>query len=328
MAYHHYRNNVPGWGTQNFQLVAPPVPGYQPMPTWTGLDFYSAHAMGGDPMLYQNTMSRFHNWFGGVGKEEARYWHSRAYGGIGEVTRMMPEEIGAAAAYEAYREMKYSSSMYNFLYSDFERHREALRGMAIAEVVRLWQDTGRAFDQYGQQVACDAAASTADQILRQREMEGGHLGMGLGAGSYRDRRNSFSAYPVSGYAGSMGGSVYGGGSPMMGSMGIPGSPYSPMGGGFGQAVGMPMSYGGGYGGSYGGGYPGSYGGGYPGSYGGSPYDLAGGLQVPGIGFPGYATSLPGTPAALILPPAEGHHHRRSRSRSHRHHRRHRSHDRY
>jgi hypothetical protein len=319
-------------------------------------------------MLYQNTMSRFHNWFGGVGKEEARYWHSRAYGGIvrspsistspfpvsfelkGEVTRMMPEEIGAAAAYEAYREMKYSSSMYNFLYSDFERHREALRGMAIAEgnvtidlspslspfhfshvidslviiVVRLWQDTGRAFDQYGQQVACDAAASTADQILRQREMEGGHLGMGLGAGSYRDRRNSFSAYPVSGYAGSMGGSVYGGGSPMMGSMGIPGSPYSPMGGGFGQAVGMPMSYGGGYGG----GYPGSFGGGYPGSYGGSPYDLAGGLQVPGIGFPGYATSLPGTPAALILPPAEGHHHRRSRSRSHRHHRRHRSHDRY
>jgi hypothetical protein len=46
---------------------------------------------------------------------------------------MMPEEIGAAAAYEAYREMKYSPNMYNFLYTDVERHREALRGMAIAE---------------------------------------------------------------------------------------------------------------------------------------------------------------------------------------------------
>jgi hypothetical protein len=252
---------------------------------------------------------------------------------------MMPEEIGAAAAYEAYREMKYSSSMYNFLYTDFERHREALRGMAIAEgnvtidpspfhfthvidsfiikVVRLWQDTGRVLDQHGQQVACDAAASTADQILAQRGMEGGHLGMGLGAGSYRDRRNSFSAYPASGYAGSMGGSVYGGSSPMMGTMSIPGSPYSPMGGGL--PVGMPMSS---YGGGYGGGYAGSYGG-----YAASPYDLSGGLQVPGMGYPGYATSLPGSPAAIILPPAEGHHHRH-RSRSHRHHRRHRSHDRY
>jgi hypothetical protein len=186
----------------------------------------------------------------------------------------------------------------------------------IIKVVRLWQDTGRAFDQYGQQVACDAAASTADHILRQSEMEWGHLGMGLGAGSYRGRRSSFGAYPMSGYAGSMGGSVYGGSSPMMGGMAIPGSPYSPMGGGllgggFAPTAGMPMSWGGGY----------------AGSYAASPYDFAGGLQVPAIGYPGYATSLPGTPAALILPPAEDHH-RRHRSRSHRSHRRHRSHDRY
>ena len=89
MAYNHYRY-TPGWGTQQvcglvlrpylsfaqysylqFQLGAPPLPTYQPLPTcmcatslenWgaqnsylshtgSGLDFYSAHAMGGDPYV-------------------------------------------------------------------------------------------------------------------------------------------------------------------------------------------------------------------------------------------------------------------------------------
>jgi len=276
-------------------------------------------------MLYQNTMSRFSSWYGGVGKEEAKYWHHRAYGGIGEITRMQPQEIGAAAAYEAYRQIKYGSSMYQFLYSNYEQQREALRGLAIAEVVRLWQDTGRMFDQYGQQVACDAAAATADHIISQRELDDGQgFGLGFGTGSYRDRRSSFSAYPMSGYAGSMGGSmggsVYGGSSPIMGpsAIPIPGSPYSGMGGMGGGipyansvGIGMPMSYGG-----------------YAGSYGTPGYDV-GGLQVAGMGghpLGGYA-SFPGTPATVILPPPEDHHRRRSH-RHHRHHRRHRSHDRY
>ncbi|KAI0250168.1 hypothetical protein BJV78DRAFT_1283469 [Lactifluus subvellereus] len=264
MAYHYYRNNVPGWGTQQFQLGAPPLPNYQPQPTWSGLDFYSAHAMGGDPMLYQNTMSRFSSWYGGVGKMEARYWHRHAYGGLGEITRMLPQEIGAAAAYEAYRQIKYGTSMYQFLYSDYEQQREALRGLAIAEVVRLWQDTGRMIDQYGLQVACDAAAATADSIISQSELEDGQgLGLGFGTGSYRGRRNSFN-HPMSSYAGSMGGSVYGGSSPPMGTIPIPGSPYLGMGGGVPYAnsvgVGMPMSY------------PG-----HVGSYGMPGYDF-GGLQ--------------------------------------------------
>jgi hypothetical protein len=46
---------------------------------------------------------------------------------------MQPQEVGAAAAYEAYRQIKYGSSMYQFLYSDYERQREALRALAIAE---------------------------------------------------------------------------------------------------------------------------------------------------------------------------------------------------
>lgn len=45
----------------------------------------------------------------------------------------MPQEVGAAAAYEAYRQIKYGSSMYQFLYGDYDRHREALRALAIAE---------------------------------------------------------------------------------------------------------------------------------------------------------------------------------------------------
>jgi len=244
----------------------------------------------------------------------------------------MPQEVGAAAAYEAYRQIKYGSSMYQFLYGDYDRHREALRALAIAEVVRLWQDTGRGHDQYGMQVACDAAAATAYHIVSHREMEEGMgMGMGYGAGSYRDRRNSFAAFPTPGYAssGGYGGSVYGGsiagGSPIMGSSSIPipGSPYSHMGGGVPYAGSMGSV----------GGYPSSLygGGGYVGSYPtyGSPgYDV-GGLQVgyPMSGMGGYG-SLPSSPQTIVIPPpSEGHHHRRHR-RHHHHHRRHRSHDRY
>jgi hypothetical protein len=162
----------------------------------------------------------------------------------------------------------------------------------------MWQETGRMMDQHSQQVACDAAAATADHIVTQRELD---EGLGHGIGSYRDRRNSFNAYPMSGYAGSMGGSVYGGSSPLMapGAISMPGSPY--MGGGLPYAsAAMPMSYGGG---------------GYL-----SPYP-------PGYEFGGYPGSLPGTATTVLLPPAEEYR-PRHRHRHHHHHRRHRSHDRY
>jgi hypothetical protein len=50
---------------------------------------------------------------------------------------MMPAEVGAAAAYEAYRQIKYSTNAYSFLYDDYDRQAEALRGMAVAEGVSL-----------------------------------------------------------------------------------------------------------------------------------------------------------------------------------------------
>jgi len=312
------------------------MPSYQPQPSWTGQDFYSAHALGGDPLLYQDTISRFSSGMGGFGKHEAKMWHLRAYGGLGEVTHMPPQEVGAAAAYEAYRQIKYGTSMYQFLYSDYERQREALQGLAIAEIVRLWQDTGRGHDQYGLQVACEVAASTAHHISSQREMEESQgFGVGFGGGSYRGgRRSSFGAFPPSGYAGSggfgggsVGGSVYGGtsmggGSPLMPSspIGIPGSPYShgggiPYAGSMGSFGGHPSSFGG-HAGSYGG-HVGSYG-----AFGSPGYDV-GGLQSGYLG--GYA-SLPGSPQTIIIPPPEGRRHRHRHH--HHHHRRHRSHDRY
>jgi len=326
MAYNYYRY-APGWGTQQFQLGAPPLPTYQPQPTWTGQDFYSAHAMGYDPNYYHNTISRLSTGLGGFGRQEARMWHRRAYAGFGEVTRMMPPEIGAAAAYEAYRQIKYGTSVYNFLYEDYDRQHEALRAMAIAEAVRLWQDTGRAVDQYGLQAACDSAAATANNINMERELEDP---MGYGT---RSRRNSFAAFAAPGYASSGGfggGSVYGGGgSPLLlGGGSMPGTPGMmpsaiPMAGSaysagvpYASSVGMPvaMPYGG-YAGSYG-----SYG-----SYGAPGYDY---LGVPSPYSMGGYASLPGTPGAMLIAPPDDHHRRHRHRHHHHHHRRHRSRDRY
>jgi hypothetical protein len=50
---------------------------------------------------------------------------------------MMPQEIGFAAAYEAYRQFKYSTSVYNHLYTDYERQHDVLRALAIAEGMSL-----------------------------------------------------------------------------------------------------------------------------------------------------------------------------------------------
>jgi len=46
---------------------------------------------------------------------------------------MLPEEIGHAAAYEAYRTWVHNSSMYEPLSGDIERETEGLVGLAVAE---------------------------------------------------------------------------------------------------------------------------------------------------------------------------------------------------
>lgn len=52
----------------------------------------------------------------------------------GEVARMLPTEIGYAAAYEAYRiYIHHNARLYESLYSRPERQREALVATAVAE---------------------------------------------------------------------------------------------------------------------------------------------------------------------------------------------------
>lgn len=50
---------------------------------------------------------------------------------------MLPEEIGHAAAYEAYRTWIHNSSIYEPLSGDIERQREGLIGLAVAEGIAM-----------------------------------------------------------------------------------------------------------------------------------------------------------------------------------------------
>lgn len=49
--------------------------------------------------------------------------------------QLLPDDIGAAAAYEAYRTWKHNSFLHEPLSADREQQREGLVGMAIAEGV-------------------------------------------------------------------------------------------------------------------------------------------------------------------------------------------------
>ncbi|RPD73767.1 hypothetical protein L226DRAFT_464829 [Lentinus tigrinus ALCF2SS1-7] len=168
MAYDYYRNNIPGWGTSQFQFGAPPAPMFHPQPSWGGLDFFNAHAINPDPMLYNTVMARAPHFAGmGLGRDQARYWHKRIYSGLIPLMQVLPNDMGAAAAYEAYRMWKHNSFLYEPLGADREAQREGLIGMAIGEATRLWQYAGRPTDTYGLRAACEAAAAAAS-ILAER----------------------------------------------------------------------------------------------------------------------------------------------------------------
>ncbi|KAK7057406.1 hypothetical protein R3P38DRAFT_2840776 [Favolaschia claudopus] len=179
MNYNYYQQTAPGWGTNQLQFGQPPAPSFQPQPNWGGQDFYNAHAINPDASLYDNAWNRVRSYSGsnveqGVGLHEAKHWHRRAYGGLGEVTQMPPEEIGHAAAYEAYRTWIHNSSMYEPLSGDIERQREGLIGLAVAEASRLLQFSNRSMDQYSRTAASESAAATASIIFYQsREREEG-----------------------------------------------------------------------------------------------------------------------------------------------------------
>ncbi|RDB25311.1 hypothetical protein Hypma_008059 [Hypsizygus marmoreus] len=181
MAYNYYQQAQPGWGTSQFQFGPPPTPNFQSQPNWGGMDFYRAHAQTSDPSLFDHAWNRVRDYSGssipgvGVGLHEARHWHRLAYGGIGELSRMLPAEIGHAAAYEAYRTWIHNSSIYEPLSGDVARQREGLIGLAVAEATRLLPFAGRQMDHYSHMAASDAAAATASVIFFQsrEERDGG-----------------------------------------------------------------------------------------------------------------------------------------------------------
>jgi len=157
---------MPGWGTNQFQFIPPPAPGFQPQPTWGGSDYYRAHAGNADPAWYNHAWRhlRENRGYLGVGMHEARRYHRQAYGST-RMSSMLPEEIGHAAAYEAYRTWMHNSYMYEPLGGDRERQREGLIGLAAAEVVRLMQTIGRDLDLYACTSAVNASASTASHLF-------------------------------------------------------------------------------------------------------------------------------------------------------------------
>lgn len=318
---YYQQSGTPGWGTSQFQFGPPAAPNFQPQPSWGGRDYYRAHAADADPNLFDHAWNSVRDYREydssgaiGVGIHEARHWHRRAYGGLGELTQMEPPEIGHAAAYEAYRTWIHNSSMHEPLSGDIERQREALIGLATAEASRLFQYTNRSLDSFARMEAVECAAATASHIFywsRERD-EGEHFRGRSHQGGFGDldpyaldtdlmyprprhrshsRHRSSSVHPPMGYAGS-------GDMPI----GYPGS-----------GGGMPI----GYAGSGGGmpiGYAGS-GGGMPIGYAGSgsgmppPVGMAPGM-APGMGYAGsghgmmpsaapypgnnYASSFPGS----------------------------------
>ncbi|KDQ57015.1 hypothetical protein JAAARDRAFT_194199 [Jaapia argillacea MUCL 33604] len=307
MAYfQHYQNAGPGWGTRNYQFGRPPSPDFQPQPKWQGLDYYRAHAQdGSDPFFFHYALERC---FGqpnstGVPLLDARRYHRMIYGGLVPLSTALPSEYGHAAAYEAYRMWKYNSALSEPVGGDYERQREAIVGLAIAEATHLWRRTGRAVNKVDCQAACEAAASTATLIFTQNEQQTSFGGMG-------------SQYGGGGMMGQYGGGQYGGG--MQGqpnrqySRSV--SPYGGMGpgtlGGIGGMNDMGMGAGGygGMGGGYnsdmgpGGGYNNSMGGGSPylGVPGGTPYPYQGGGGG-GYRQRSHSMSAPGSPYGGAFP---------------------------
>ncbi|PPR02981.1 hypothetical protein CVT26_004925, partial [Gymnopilus dilepis] len=155
-----------------------------------GYDFYRAHAATADPYYFDHAWNRVREYGGapaggmGVGLNEARHWHRRAYGAMvddlsifpfylsllfaqNEVHLLAPEELGHAAAYEAYRTWIHNSQIYEPLSGDIERQREALTALAVAEATRLLQFSSRPMDQLARLAATEAAAHTASYIFYQ-----------------------------------------------------------------------------------------------------------------------------------------------------------------
>lgn len=260
MAYEYYRGAAPGWGTSQYQMGTPPLPGFHPEPTWGAMDYYRANTLNPDPSMMSSIWDRVRGVSvpGSYRSREARHIHRQIYSGLISPNRALPSEIGSAAAYEAYRTWKYHSSAFLPPGVQSENVREGLVGTAAAEASRLWQISGRGMDTYGLRDALETAAVTASHLYYRRladnaGMVGGAQSMqpslgapgvaGGGATSSVLARDfayppprSLSVPPVMGAGSSIVPSPYIGGSPLPGvSAGLAG-----VGTGLGGGQGLPL----------------------------------------------------------------------------------------
>ena len=214
-AYDFYRTNAGGWGTNQIRFGPPPPVQFQPQPTWGGYDFLRAHSnMTPDPALWQRALGRISSGAPldplGVGLNNARLYHHRLFGGLASMIDMLPQEIGHAAAYEAFRIWIHNSQLYEPLSADPLQQREALIGLAVAEAMRLFQNTTLRMDNIGLYPAIEAAAATAAMLFQEVLASEGMGAMGMGTNP-----------AMGGTAGMVPGAAYSGATGALGAAGDP-----------------------------------------------------------------------------------------------------------
>jgi len=184
MSYNYYRSSAPStWGTSNYRFGYPPEPLFRPQPTWGGLDYYQAHALNPDPIMYHRIREGRYD-TEGVGLHEARHWHRQAYGGFGDIRSLSPRDIGHAAAYEAYRIWIHNRTISD-LRSDGGERREAFIALAVAEVSHIFP-TGQVYHERRKfREACETAAATASTIFHTLDEDEFSSGSHLSPGSFR-----------------------------------------------------------------------------------------------------------------------------------------------
>jgi len=175
MAYDYYRGYQPQmWGNPQYQLPAAPAVSYIPQTGWGGMDYYRAHTRWADVEedddIFERIIHGVRRWIGNAGSntEEAREAHQRVYAGWIDMRTASPEIVGAAAAFEALRFWETNSSLRLPVVDDLEREEDAIMGLAVAEVSKLWGYTGRLWGDRGRKEAAEEAAATVHRIFRRQ----------------------------------------------------------------------------------------------------------------------------------------------------------------
>ncbi|KAG9006018.1 hypothetical protein FRB94_002115 [Tulasnella sp. JGI-2019a] len=206
MSYQYYQQQ-PQWGTQQYQLAQPPQPYFQPQQGWGGRQFFNAQAGLGhgyndweddygiqEEGFFNGVFRGIKDMFSrGVGREEARLCHRQVYGGLVPIDQLEPDQLGAAAGYEAVRHWTTYRSTYQQSFNGMDdrgREREALAGLAAGEAVKLLNYSQVPRRRRARREAAEIAAATAERIFAE-DFDDPYAPYEGGVGYGRNRRRSF-----------------------------------------------------------------------------------------------------------------------------------------